>query len=387
MRSLDELHDLLEARSYRLAKEALPNIAKSKKPATPFNYHHYYRECETEDDRKVREEYERQTRTRIVSWDEIIRHVEAYILSIFSDKDDVGVEKLLSQAKNAKNCEDFFKKVGTILTTMLTVHQTRSELEQVSENNTSLKQFTTGMIAEMNNATKKIESGIKQKKVEQHFGHNIQEDLAETIDKGKELEEHYLKKEMELEKLLELQRKDFEHSLEELQQRLIESEKVSYTDPLTGAFNRRAYDEKIVEFVEDALKKGDACSFAMIDIDHFKKINDTYGHQVGDQVLKAMANIAMDNIKHADFLARYGGEEFALILPKTTYANAKGLVEAIRQCIEDAEFTIRGNPVKITASFGLAEVLTHKVKKPEDLVAIADKALYKAKSTGRNKVC
>ncbi len=387
MRSLDELQSVISARSYRIAKEALPQIAKNGKPATPFYYHHYYGECETADDRKTREEYERQTETRIVSWDEIIKMVEEYILAIFSDKDDAGIEKLLSQAKEAKNCEDFFRKIGTILTTMLTVHKTRSELEQVSESNTTLKAFTSNIIDEMHSASEKIEKGIKTRKVEQHFGKDIQSGIEDTIDKGKELEEHYLRKELELEKLLELQRKDFEHSLEELQLRLKETEKISYTDPLTGAFNRRAFDEKIAELFENARAKNEVCGFAMIDIDHFKKINDTYGHQVGDQILKAMAKIAMENSKHADFLARYGGEEFALILPHTTYGDAMTVADNIRKHVEDAEFTVRGKPVKITVSLGVSEVLHHKVKDVATLIEIADKALYKAKSTGRNKVC
>jgi len=109
---------------------------------------------------------------------------------------------------------------------------------------------------------------------------------------------------------------------------------LSITDPLTGIYNRRYFQEKLEEEIERVRRGGGVFSVVMFDIDHFKTINDQFGHQVGDTVLKTLVKIVKDRIRRIDILARWGGEEFVLLLPNTTLENAKGLAEELRRKIE-----------------------------------------------------
>jgi diguanylate cyclase (GGDEF)-like protein len=118
-----------------------------------------------------------------------------------------------------------------------------------------------------------------------------------------------------------------------------------------------------------------------IDIDHFKKINDTYGHNIGDQVLLAFVDTLSKNTRTQDLLARWGGEEFVLACPDTSLENACGLAEKLRRCIEENNWP---KALRVTASFGVAQLL--EGESPTDFIARADKALYVAKAQGRNCV-
>jgi len=151
-------------------------------------------------------------------------------------------------------------------------------------------------------------------------------------------------------------------------------------DPLTGAFNRLKLDETLNYEINLAQRYGDFLSVIMLDIDFFKKINDTYGHQTGDQVLKRIAEIVNRCIRKTDFLFRYGGEEFCILLTKTDGEKAYIVAERIRTTIENTYFEI---PAQITVSLGLTQY-----KHPEsyhETIKRADSALYIAKNTGRNR--
>ena len=122
-------------------------------------------------------------------------------------------------------------------------------------------------------------------------------------------------------------------------------------------------------------------SLIIFDIDHFKKINDTYGHKVGDEVLKALSKLIKKNIRKIDFAARWGGEEFVILAPETNVEGAKKLAEKLRQAVETYKFPTVG---KVTISLGVAQL--EPDEKPEDFIVRADMALYKAKEGGRNRV-
>ena len=125
----------------------------------------------------------------------------------------------------------------------------------------------------------------------------------------------------------------------------------------------------------------------LIDLDHFKKVNDTYGHLVGDDVLKKFAKCVSNNIRPMDRLARYGGEEFAIILPETSHEHAMGSAERLRSFIEGNTCTAEnGAEIDITASFGVA-CYPDDASDLKDLVLLSDKRLYYAKRAGRNQVC
>lgn len=168
--------------------------------------------------------------------------------------------------------------------------------------------------------------------------------------------------------------------LEEEKRRAIQ---LSYIDTLTKLNNRRAYYEKSMSIHDDAHINACQYSVIMLDIDYFKTINDTYGHAIGDEVLKSLANILKKNIRTADIEGRIGGEEFAITLIDTTIQNATLIAKEL--CHEIENFRLAYKNIQITASFGVSEY--HKDAKDfEDILATADHALYQAKLAGRNTV-
>jgi two-component system cell cycle response regulator len=162
---------------------------------------------------------------------------------------------------------------------------------------------------------------------------------------------------------------------------------MAYTDPLTGVYNRRYMkahlERKIMEIPESAKP----VSVLMCDLDHFKQINDTYGHAAGDEVLKEMASRVGDNLRDFDMVARYGGEEFVVVMPATPLSAAQAVAERLCKRIGTEGFAIpgRGEPLTVTTSIGVASTSDPQME-AEGLLAQADVALYEAKHAGRNRV-
>jgi len=156
------------------------------------------------------------------------------------------------------------------------------------------------------------------------------------------------------------------------------------TDQLTGINNRRAFDLDIAERHEEWQRVESPYSVVMIDVDHFKKFNDTHGHQAGDDVLRGVARVLRQTVRRMDIVCRYGGEEFSLILPSTDLGVARRLADRARQAIEAASFHVQGQQLKVTTSIGVGEV--DGEESHETLVKRADEALYAAKKAGRNRV-
>ncbi|MBK5532197.1 diguanylate cyclase [Pseudomonas sp. TH08] len=155
-------------------------------------------------------------------------------------------------------------------------------------------------------------------------------------------------------------------------------------DPLTGLPNRAAWSERLEHEIKQWQQHGNTLSLAMLDLDHFKRINDNYGHLAGDKVLKIIATVLRKRLRGSDFIARFGGEEFVLLLPATPPAVGAKLLETLRAAIEACPFHFKGERVTITISMGLA---SFKPGEHSDLVLKrADQALYRAKNAGRNRV-
>jgi two-component system, cell cycle response regulator len=172
-------------------------------------------------------------------------------------------------------------------------------------------------------------------------------------------------------------------SLEQLNERLL---RISQTDGLTGLFNRRHIEEELQHMYQHSARLAEPLSVAMVDLDKFKSVNDTYGHQAGDDVLRQLAEILTKAVREIDRVGRYGGEEFMLLLPGTLAEEAVTFAERVRQAIESHTFTFQGGSLQRTASFGVATFPHTRVKNCDSLVRAADDALYVAKETGRNKV-
>jgi diguanylate cyclase (GGDEF)-like protein len=164
---------------------------------------------------------------------------------------------------------------------------------------------------------------------------------------------------------------------------------VSSRDALTGLYNRWYVIEKIDTEINRALRHGSPMSLLMLDIDHFKRINDTWGHSAGDEVLKAVGQLLRDSCRVYDVPGRYGGEEFCIVLPETRMGNTAVVAERIRQRFESTELRCGDEAVVVTASIGIAgldEPGSADILSPAALIDRADRALYSAKSRGRNRI-
>lgn len=158
-------------------------------------------------------------------------------------------------------------------------------------------------------------------------------------------------------------------------------------DDLTQTFNRQYFHESLKREISRARRYRRCLSLAMLDIDRFKAINDTYGHLVGDAILKTFAALVSENIRQSDLLARYGGDEFALILPEANRTAARTVCEKLRRLVAAHAFSIEGQTVPVTTSIGLQsyDCLAGETSR-EQLIAAADARLYEAKQAGRNRI-
>lgn len=177
-------------------------------------------------------------------------------------------------------------------------------------------------------------------------------------------------------------------TMEELQRDLVNARKEALTDQLTGLMNRKGFDHEIETVVSEAKEEGhEVFVLILVDIDHFKKFNDTYGHQLGDQVIKLVARTLKSSVKGRDKAARYGGEEFAIILPETRLFGGLKVGEFLRQQVggKDVVNRLTGERLsRVTISAGVAEF--DRTESIESVIARADAALYAAKENGRNQV-
>lgn len=155
-------------------------------------------------------------------------------------------------------------------------------------------------------------------------------------------------------------------------------------DPLTGCYNRREFENQLEKNMAHAARHKNTLSLFMFDLDYFKEVNDRYGHQAGDLVLKEVASTVKKNIRQGDILARFGGEEFIAILPGTDLQKAKELAERLREKISRLEIKTEDRTIGVTASFGVAQMQPDSTM--DRLIAKADVMLYKAKKNGRNTV-
>jgi diguanylate cyclase (GGDEF)-like protein len=158
------------------------------------------------------------------------------------------------------------------------------------------------------------------------------------------------------------------------------------TDALTGLPNRRALEDELVRCASRARREKNWLSLVALDVDHFKKFNDTHGHAAGDAVLATMGRVLTEQCRKGDMPARYGGEEFSVVLPNTNAVGANVVAERIRRALEASETGFDGKTLKFTSSIGVASAQGAGVEPVAALAARADEALYSAKHAGRNRV-
>lgn len=173
----------------------------------------------------------------------------------------------------------------------------------------------------------------------------------------------------------------------ELRQSIAELSNLVRTDTLTGIANYRYFFQALEQEIERTQRSGQPTSLIMLDIDFFKKINDQWGHEVGNQALIHLSRLLQQTVRKLDIPCRYGGEEFTVILPDTNLAACLPVAERIRQVIEESPLNIAGQPLHMTVSLGITTYSDKQEVTVEDLVKQADKYLYQAKESGRNRVC
>ena len=166
----------------------------------------------------------------------------------------------------------------------------------------------------------------------------------------------------------------------------IHAEQLAMTDDLTGVNNRRAFYDLVRPIWSSGLRKKREMCVIMIDADKFKNINDSYGHAIGDEVLKSLSSILFDNVREGDIFARWGGEEFIVFLPETSLSAATEIAERFRELTSSIKLDMLDESIPVTISVGVAHNIGENIE-IDELILTADKYLYVAKEKGRNRVC
>ena len=216
-------------------------------------------------------------------------------------------------------------------------------------------------------------------------GEDEQEDKVQGLDLGAD---DYITKPFQYPELLARIRAakrivDLQKELRETNKRL---ELLSITDGLTKLYNHRHFQDELARAFEESARYERPLSLAIIDLDFFKKVNDTYGHAVGDEVLKAVAQMFQESIRSTDLAARYGGEEFGVMMPETDMDDAIAFAEKIRSLLEATSIDTQAGSISVTVSIGVSTIPHPKIHSAKELIVSADKALYRAKKGGRNQV-
>jgi diguanylate cyclase len=240
---------------------------------------------------------------------------------------------------------------------------------------TSATQFLTTAIADnrtqmaaISDVSERTEAGLDPKMLIE----SLMSELAKAATRATRLESSFMEKSREL---------------DTIRDSLIKSEERAKTDTLTGLPNRRALEEFFRKAQLAAMEQGDAVSVLLIDVDHFKRFNDEFGHGVGDQVLRLMAKVLREGVREIDLPARYGGEELIAVLPNADLATCTAVAERIRRSVAECHITRRSTGEAlpgITVSIGVAQF--QGGESMGDLIDRCDRALYLAKNTGRNRV-
>lgn len=315
-----------------------------------------------------------------------------------------AIKMALALAVDEEELEQILGRIADLVTTMRTRAQSeRAEVEsflkQLTNNLRELDLSLQGAVAahretvedgralgaEVQVQVQGIEDSVRWAQNLDHLKQVVQE-RVDTIRRHMDVfrrteDERIERAEQEVAKL-----KSRLHNLETesaaLRERIREERSQALLDPLTEVPNRLAYNERIEQEYARWKRYQVPLVFTVWDVDNFKRINDTYGHQAGDKVLKVVAKVLSSQVRETDFVARYGGEEFVILLPETDLAQARVVTEKIRAAVEACEFHYRGERVRITISCGLAQFT--EGDEADAAFARADAAMYRAKAAGRN---
>ncbi|MEB2626409.1 diguanylate cyclase [Pseudomonas sp. YuFO8] len=345
------------------------------------------------------------------SYSSVAKHIEDTLLGLLDDltlpeRHRPQAESMRERLKNGLNWYELLPILDDLATLMLAIsdsgqHEFEAYLQRLNERLESFQsnlQAASAGHADSRSAAHAMDTQIReqvdglQSSVQEaadlddlkHVLENHLEGLLGTMDQHRQQRDE---REQEVAARLHSLAERVAHMEQEAQgfrEHLEEQRQKALIDPLTGLPNRAAWSERLEHEIGQWQQHGNTLMLAMLDLDHFKRINDNYGHLAGDKVLKIIASVLRKRLRGTDFIARFGGEEFVLLMPSTVPANGLKLLETLRAAIEACPFHFRGEPVTITLSIGLA---AFKPGEHSDLVLKrADQALYRAKNAGRNRV-
>ena len=345
------------------------------------------------------------------SYSSVAKHIEDTLIGLLDDltlpeRHRPQAEAMRDRLKNGLNWYELLPILDDLATLMLAItdsgqHEFEAYLQQLNERleafQSNLQAASEGH-ADNSSAARAMDTQIR----EQVDGLQTSVQEAADLDDLKQVLENHLEgllgtmdqhqkqrdaREQEVAGRLKSLAERVAHMEQEAlgyREHLEEQRQKALIDPLTGLPNRAAWTERLEHEIAQWQQHGNTLSLAMLDLDHFKRINDNYGHLAGDKVLKIIATVLRKRLRGSDFIARFGGEEFVLLLPATPPAVGTKLLETLRASIEACPFHFKGERVTITVSMGLA---AFRPGEHSDLVLKrADQALYRAKNAGRNRV-
>ncbi|KAF2389088.1 GGDEF domain-containing protein [Pseudomonas frederiksbergensis] len=345
------------------------------------------------------------------SYSSVATHIEETLLGLLDDltlpeRHRPQAEAMRERLQNGLNWYELLPILDDLATLMLAItdsgqHEFEAYLQQLNERLESFQsnlQAASAGHADNRSAAREMDTQIREQvdglqtsmqdaanlQDLKHVLENHLEGLLGTMDQHQKQRDE---REQEVAARLQGLAERVAHMEQEAlgyREHLEEQRQKALIDPLTGLPNRAAWSERLEHEIAEWQQHGNTLMLAMLDLDHFKRINDNYGHLAGDKVLKIIASVLRKRLRGSDFIARFGGEEFVLLMPATVPAVGAKLLETLRASIEACPFHFKGERVTVTISMGLA---AFKPGEHSDMVLKrADQALYRAKNAGRNRV-
>ncbi|PMZ74707.1 GGDEF domain-containing protein [Pseudomonas sp. FW305-70] len=345
------------------------------------------------------------------SYSSVASHIEHTLLGLLEDltlpeRHRPQAESMRDRLKNGLNWYELLPILDDFATLMLAItdsgqHEFEAYLQRLNERLESFQsnlQAATAGHADNRSAARQMDTQIREQvdglqssmqdaadlEGLKHVLENHLEGLLGTMDQHQKQRDE---REQEVAARLHSLAERVAHMEQEAQgyrEHLEEQRQKALVDPLTGLPNRAAWSERLDHEVKQWQQHGNTLLLAMLDLDHFKRINDNYGHLAGDKVLKIIASVLRKRLRATDFIARFGGEEFVLLMPSTVPAAGLKLLESLRASIEACPFHFKGEPVTITVSVGMSAF--RPGEHSDQVLKRADQALYRAKNAGRNRV-